>query len=316
MNPIGGYFELELPNFSEYHRNAIRLNTGRNALEYILRVREYKRIFIPYFTCDVLLQPIRKLGLQFEFYRIDDNLEAMFNFEKLKAEDVFLYTNYFGLKSDYITKLINQTANIILDYSQSFFTMPVEGIDTFYSPRKFFGVPDGGYLYCDKDMTDQLEVDTSIYRIKHLIERIDIGAEEGYSSFRANDKKLDNLPIREMSVFTRRMLKAIDYEAIASKRRRNFDLLNKKLGRLNNLSINLNGAPVPMVYPLVTDKKGLREKLIRSKIFVATYWPNVLEWANEEGSVEMKLTKQLLPLPIDQRYSETDLERIINIIYG
>ena len=82
MNPIGGYFELELPNFSEYHRNAIRLNTGRNALEYILRVREYKRIFIPYFTCDVLLQPIRKLGLQFEFYRIDDNLEAMFNFEK------------------------------------------------------------------------------------------------------------------------------------------------------------------------------------------------------------------------------------------
>ena len=31
---IGGYFELELPQGEEYHKNAIRLNTGRNAFEY------------------------------------------------------------------------------------------------------------------------------------------------------------------------------------------------------------------------------------------------------------------------------------------
>ncbi len=32
MNSIGGYFELELPLREEYHKNAIRFNTGRNAL--------------------------------------------------------------------------------------------------------------------------------------------------------------------------------------------------------------------------------------------------------------------------------------------
>jgi hypothetical protein len=34
MQPIGGYFELELRKGKEYHTDAIRLNTGRNALEY------------------------------------------------------------------------------------------------------------------------------------------------------------------------------------------------------------------------------------------------------------------------------------------
>jgi hypothetical protein len=32
---IGGYFELELSRGEEYHSDAIRLNTGRNAFEYI-----------------------------------------------------------------------------------------------------------------------------------------------------------------------------------------------------------------------------------------------------------------------------------------
>jgi hypothetical protein len=37
MNPIGGYFELELRKSDEYHKEAIRLNTGRNALKLILK---------------------------------------------------------------------------------------------------------------------------------------------------------------------------------------------------------------------------------------------------------------------------------------
>ena len=34
MNPIGGYFELELNDYgSVYHDKAIAVNSGRNALE-------------------------------------------------------------------------------------------------------------------------------------------------------------------------------------------------------------------------------------------------------------------------------------------
>ena len=51
MEAIGGYFELELRKGKHYHENALRLNSARNAFEYILRVRNYKKIYIPYYTC-------------------------------------------------------------------------------------------------------------------------------------------------------------------------------------------------------------------------------------------------------------------------
>lgn len=69
--PIGGYFSLELPFSEEYHKDAIRLNTGRNCLEYILRVRKHSKVYIPYYTCDVLLEPFEKLGIRYEFYHIN-----------------------------------------------------------------------------------------------------------------------------------------------------------------------------------------------------------------------------------------------------
>src|SRR5690554_3350732 len=64
---IGGYFELELPVTEEFHRNAIRLNTGRNVFEYILRAKNYKMVYLPFYTCDVMLEPITKLNLKYKF---------------------------------------------------------------------------------------------------------------------------------------------------------------------------------------------------------------------------------------------------------
>lgn len=55
MKPIGGYFELELRQGEHYHKDAIRLNSARNCFEYILLARKYKKVFLPYYTCEVLL---------------------------------------------------------------------------------------------------------------------------------------------------------------------------------------------------------------------------------------------------------------------
>ena len=54
MKAIGGNFELD--DYEEGrgfpHQNGILLNTGRNALEYILRsIGEVKGIYLPYYTC-------------------------------------------------------------------------------------------------------------------------------------------------------------------------------------------------------------------------------------------------------------------------
>ena len=313
MEAIGGYFSLELPQREEYHKNAIRLNTGRNCLEYILRVRGYRKVYVPYYTCEAVVEPINKLGIPYEFYHIDIHFEVRDRFT-LKEGEALLYTNYFGLKQRYVEQLAEKVgARLIVDNTQAFYAKPISGIDTFYTCRKFFGVPDGAYLYCDKKLDEEIEQDYSYDRVAHLVKRIDLSAEEGFKDFRRVDDGLDNQPIRKMSKLTQRMMMGIDYETAALRRRANYQLLHEALGKENNLELHLEEDAVPMVYPYLVPIEGLREKLIENKIFVARYWPNVLEWAKQED-IDYLLAFQTQPLPIDQRNGVEDMKRIINIV--
>ena len=313
MEAIGGYFSLELPLREEYHKDAIRLNTGRHCLEYVLRARGYKKVYVPYYTCEAVMEPINKLGIAYEFYHIDIHFEIRDRFT-LKADEALLYTNYFGLKQHYVEQLAEKIGfRLIVDNTQAFYAKPIPRIDTFYTCRKFFGVSDGAYLYKDKLLDDNSEQDESYDRMAHLLKRIDLSAEHGFADFRKVDDGLDNQPIRRMSKLTQRIMQSIDYEAAAKKRRENYLMLNEELGEENNLALILEEDAVPMVYPFLTSINGIREKLIENRVFVARYWPNVLEWAAKDD-IEYFLAYQMQPLPLDQRYKEQDMKNIIGII--
>lgn len=313
MQPIGGYFSLELPFHKEYHQNALHLNTGRNCLEYILRTKKYKKIYLPYFTCEVVLEPIFKLNIEYEFYHVDLYLEICDHIS-LKSNEALLYVNYFGLKHNYVDKLAKKMGKqLIVDNTQAFFAKPVGEIDTFYSCRKFFGVPDGAYIYTNKLLGIELEQDHSFNRLTSLTKRIDIGAEAGFDDFRKASKALANQPIKKMSNFTRRMMQSIDYQTVSQIRRDNYRYLHNYLASKNLLELPMDKDAVPMVYPYLTDREGLRDHLIKEKIYVARYWPNVLEWTTAD-SLEWYLTRQMIPLPIDQRYGKNEMNRIINCI--
>ena len=313
MDAIGGYFSLELPLREEYHKNAIRLNTGRNCLEYIMRARGYKRVYIPYYTCEVVLEPLKRLNIPYEFYHIDIHFEIRDCF-KLKANEALLYTNYFGLKQRYVEQLAEKVGTrLIVDNTQAFFAKPILGIDTFYTCRKFFGVADGAYLYTNVLLDEDFEQDESYDRMAHLLKRIDLSAEQGFADFRKVDDGLDNQPIRRMSKLTIRIMQSIDYEVAAKKRRENYQMLHEVLGEENYLVLPLDEDAVPMVYPYLATVKGLHEKLIENKVFVARYWPNVLEWTTKDN-IEYLLAYQMQPLPIDQRYGQFDMKRLIGII--
>ena len=60
-----------------YHPDALHLNTGRNCFEYILRAKGYKKVYIPYYTCEVMLEPLRKCGVTWEFYHIKEDFEPL-----------------------------------------------------------------------------------------------------------------------------------------------------------------------------------------------------------------------------------------------
>lgn len=317
FNPaIGGYFGLELPHLSEYHPEAIPINSGRHSLEYILRLRKYRKVIIPYYTCEVVLEPIKKLGLEYEYYSLDENLEPEFDFDEVEGNECFLYTNYFGLKNEYIRSMPRMN-NIIVDNSQAFFSKPLPCFDTFYSPRKFFGVPDGGYLYTyDKSILPAyMPQSVSHQHCAHLLKRIDTSPEDGYLDATKNDIRISSLEMQGMSNLSKNILRGINYDQVSLKRRNNYSIIHRYLGERNELKLGrfYDESDIPMTYPLLIRFDDLKEKLIDKKIYIPTYWNNVLACAPRE-SWESHLANYLVALPIDQRYSAKDMQYIVEVV--
>ena len=318
MSFYGGYFELELGSGREYHKNCLRLNSGRNALEYVIKQREYMKIYLPYYTCDVMLNPIHRLGIEFEHYRINRELLPEFAFEGLGANEAIVITNYFGLLDEYVESLANCKHNIIIDNAQAFYAKPITGIDTFYSPRKFFGVPDGAYLYLGNNYGElalyhELEHDTSWDRCSHLIKRADNLVEEGYANFRSLSAIYKELPLRKMSILSSRILDSIEYNVVRARRRENFRIVDSVLGSRNQLKSSLDSDSVPMAYPFLSSRTDLRDRLIKQGVFIPQYWANVTLLSGK-GSWESELAENLIALPIDQRYNEPQVYAMLEII--
>ena len=312
---VGGYFELELPDFGGFlHDDGVLLNSGRNALEYVLRsLPNVSHVWIPYYTCEVILEPIKKLDLSFSFYRIDERLEIRDSID-LRSGDYLLYTNYFGIKDGYVRHLADRYGpRLIVDNAQAWFADPIPGTSTIYSPRKFVGVPDGGIAYCGSGIDfDQFEQDCSSNRCSHLLKRIDLGPSSGYEDYRENSDYLINQPIRRMSRLTERMLKSIDFAGIMLRRKNNFAFLAERLGKNNCFSLpDSTSFMCPMVYPYLTEDHSLREHLIDNRVFVATYWSGVLNYVKPE-MVEYVYVKYLIPLPCDQRYNRETFRQILS----
>ena len=319
MKPIGGYFSLELNEGWELHAHAVRLNSGRYALEYILKARKYRKVYLPYYICDSVLEPLKRLHVDYEFYHINEQLEPATELHP-KDDEAVLYVNYFGLKSRYATTICYHYKNTILDFTQAFYCE--EGneyndksiqCDTFYSCRKFFGVPDGAYLYTDCQLDEELSQDESFKRMTFLTKRIDRSPQEAYADFHANDEALASVGMRRMSKLTERVMRSIDYTVKANRRIHNFHVLDKVLRSTNRFKGDMDYGTVPLVYPyLVEDGASLRQFLIDHQVFCARYWPNVLEWC-QPTDWEYQLAENLVCIPIDQRYDEKDMQIILDL---
>ncbi|MBQ7553938.1 MAG: hypothetical protein IJT46_06245 [Bacteroidaceae bacterium] len=304
MDAIGGYFELA--DYEEgkgfLHEYGILLNTGRNALEYILRcIGEVKGIYLPYYTCEVVLEPLKKLHIPYSFYHINANFELV-EYLQPKNGEYIIANNYFGIKDAYIQKLAEKYGTqLIVDCAQAFFAKPIPGIKTFYSTRKFVGVADGGVAYgVDGKYSLLYDEDDSTLHNSHLRIRKEQGAEAGFKEYQLNETKLDNLPIRLMCRNTRDILWHIDYDKVVAKRRANYTYLHDALKDKNLLQLpDMGSFACPMVYPFMMRRnRDLRTELIAHKVFVARYWPNVHQLDHYE--LEYQLASRVIPIPCDQ----------------
>lgn len=321
MKAIGGYFEKEPRTIEEHaipQRNGILLNTGRNSFEHILRtIPDLRGVYLPFFTCDVMLQPLKRLKeVSFAFYHTSHQLEMLDDIE-LKEGEYIVVNNYYGIKDEYIRKMADKCKErLIVDNAQAFYAPELEGIKAIYSPRKFFGVPDGGIACVPNNDSSWLSyyTDDSSERLDHLSIRLEQGPEAGYAKFRENEDALDNQPTQQMSAYTRDALNHVDYETTQLKRKRNFQILHEALYDYNEQPIpDLDSFACPMAYPFVDCKhRDLRAIMKEHRIFIPKFWPNVVSLGHYDYEEEM--AERIMPLPIDQRYGDEDMLRIINLI--
>lgn len=314
MKEIGGFLELELNHGFEFHENCIALNNGRNCLRYLIRARKIKKIWLPKLLCSAISDTCLEENVEISYYSVGDNLRPAL-MEIRNREDWIYLINYYGQYScDEISSYAKEYKNIIVDNVQAFYTKPIEGLDTIYTCRKFFGVPDGGYLYTDCTLSEMLQKDESYDRLTFLAGRLERTANEFYGAYRENEQRIDELPLRRMSMVTKNLLRGIDYEQIKKERELNFSYLHKYLKEINQLELCLPDGPY--MYPLLV-KGGveIRKSLQKKKIYVPTLWPNVLQECPID-SLEYLFATDILPIPVDQRYGVGDMETIVDEIRG
>ena len=312
IKEIGGYFELENFTNNEYYKDLLPLNSGRNALLYLMKAKYIKKIYIPYYLCDSISSMLKMYGYDYDFYKIDSDFLPIFN-EKLKTDEYLYIVNYYAqISNERIIQLKRKYKNIILDNTHAFFQEPINGVDTVYNCRKFFGVPDGAYLSTNVKINNKLEVDVSKERMTHLLGRYEGLASEYYTVFQNNEKLFETLPLKLMSKLTHNILGAIDYEKVREIRNGNYYYLDNELWKYNKIRLYTpNGA---FAYPFyIENGTEIRKKLVNSKIYVPTLWPNVLNNTLKD-SIEYKYAANILPLPCDQRYNLNDMEYIVEEI--
>lgn len=296
---IGGYFGMDPGTGVSDLPQGVLLNSGRNALRHIVRMLDIQKIHVPYYVCPVVVDALEEERCAVERYALaDDMLPA----EAFPKNDYVLYVNYFGVCGRKVDFLTSRYPNLIVDCAQAYYARP-KGLASFSSPRKFFGVPDGGVAY--GVVSADYASDVSDVRKGHLIERRDNGATPlGYELFRKAEASLDGAELLAMSSFTKSCLGMVDVQEARRRRLENFAYLKSHLPTA--FPIACSEDDVPMVYPYITDDAGLRARLIENEIYVPSYWPGVIH-CND-------LRQRIIPLPVDQRYSEEEMSRIVRDI--
>ena len=319
---IGAFFGLELSpttglgeggNFPYAESPCCAwVSSGRAAFECLLRsMPRPRRVFVPRFTCDTVLEPLHRLGLPVLRYELTEDWLPLLP-EPANREDMLLLTNYFGFTGEAVARAAAEhPGSCVVDATTALFSPPLPELPTFYSLRKFAGVPDGGVACAPFPICLPGEEDRSASRARYLFERIELGATAALPASEAAEAELSAAPPRRMSPLTRALVQSIDWEHIATCRCRNYAALHTRLAPLNHWELPQVPPTAPFCYPFVSAIPGLRDALVDAGMALPLFWPEVIR-DTPAASTANTFSRRLLPLPLDQRYTPDSLLAVLD----
>jgi hypothetical protein len=330
---IGSFIEMQFEKGREYYNDfnipsdfqLVRLNSGRAAIYHAIRCLNCNTIYLPYYQCESVRDFLLGKGLTIRYYYIANDFTPLLEETSISKNSAVIIVNYYGIFSyGKVEELATRYTNVIVDNSQAFFCKPVvtngNNSISVYSCRKFIGVPDGAYVIGKnvKQYTSEYEQDYSSDTSLFLLQRVEYGCEgKAYQNRVANEHRIATSNIKNMSRLTYSILDGTDYNYIIEKRKHNFDYAQSLFFHVNKLNplTYYSTDCVPMVYPLLIEDDNLLDQLLKAKHFQGHWWSYLCDELMSD-CFEYWLSRYMLPITIDQRYNESDIMDIGEVLLG
>lgn len=313
----------------------------REALLMVARHYGYvqKRILLPAYTCQTVIDPFLQLGWDVCYYHITRQLRI--DTESLLSEyDRFspalcVAHPYYGAdlneKELQALSVIKEKGCVLIeDLTQCVFSTQRNPVFDFFigSYRKWFPIPDGAFLVGQNVMTDEMpENGKFVQAMSDAMYLRGTFHQTGDENIKEISRRVGNVAIghisgsiepHRMSDFSIGLLSLIDIDETKRKRLENYQYLYEHLHGCDDCEpVGRDIEEVtcaPLFFPIyVKDRAAFQKKLAQQEIYAPVLWPVHTPAVMINDSIK-RIYDEILMLPIDQRYGVNDMQRMVDVI--
>ncbi len=301
-----------------------------------------KRVLLPAYTCDTVITPFKELGWECHYFSVDKNLRM--NSDSVRAQykqhqiSLIVVHPYYGMELNQeeealLKELHEQGCRIVVDVTQGIYTKQNLDFVDYYvgSYRKWFKVPDGAFLKSKQgaasipqplvENDDFVAVQTSAMYLRgayfrsqnQLIKDISIKLNK-----KAEGQIDHHITPHKMSSFSYSIFKEKREDQCQTSRVENYRYLFENLSKIEEIEVVCRDMgevkTAPLYFTFYTqDRKALQLALAEEHIYAPVIWPVVYDEVIIDESIRY-IYDSLLAIPIDQRYTQEDMAKVVEII--
>lgn len=311
--------------FFNYARSALYF--GIKNLLLIQKKQHKKKILVPSYICNTIIQSLKDNDLEIAFYNINKNLTTNWdNLESMIDENIFaiMFVNYFGILNDvdrYLALKKKYNFYLIEDSSHGYYGISDQykvgkiGDVSILSPRKNIHLQYGGALklncknYIYKDYLQLKKESFSpksffYYYFNYNFFQIKIKLKKYlrfnfYNNF-VNNESDENIIYKKLDFFSEFIIKKFNWKVNAENRINNYNLW-LEFSLKNNFDtpfknyLDTKNLLTPWCFPILTKSENQKKKIIQWTIdndFLAFTWTSLPK--NVQDPVAIHLSKFLI----------------------
>lgn len=321
------------------------MSTGRSATRLVLQTIEERNpnckkvALLPPFTCHTVFEPFMDFGYEIHTMPLAMDLttsaEQILKCQTLCEAGVVLVHRYYGFDTlpgfnQAVLELQKRGVVVIEDCTQCLYSdFKVSDADYYVaSIRKWCGVPDGGFAICKEgffvhkpNQSDEPMVEAK--RIASELKYQFIFEGKGDKpTFKAKYREAESLLGQQEVFYAIGNLSAaiqadLDVDDLKRKRRANYKVLLEGVQNIPGIKAVFDHFPedvTPLYFPILVNERGQIQNLLADNdIYAPVVWLKAENCPAIDENTDL-IYKQVLCIPIDQRYDVDDMQRIVKVI--